>query len=163
MSLTPARLKELLHYDPETGEFVWLVHRQCKRKGSQAGTTEAQGYRVIKIDGKSYKAHRLVWLYMTGGWPQDEVDHENMDRVDNRLSNLRPATHSQNQANAKLQKNNKSGAKGVWWNEKRQRWRACIGHRGKIISLGDHKNIDDAADAYENAATKIFGEYARVS
>ena len=99
--LTVERLRELLSYDPATGKFLWRVGRQCMRAGAVAGATEVQGYRVIKIDGKIYKAHRLAWLYVTGEWPPEEIDHKNTDPQDNVWSNLRLATHSQNQANAK--------------------------------------------------------------
>ena len=163
MSLTQARLKELLHYDQGTGKFTWLVGRLCIRKGSIAGTTDIQGYRVVKIDGKSYKAHRLAWLYMVGGWPLDEIDHINTDRADNRWVNLRAATHGQNQANSRVQKNNTSGYKGVAWAKRQRRWRAQIRTNNKTKNLGYFKDISVAAAKYAEAAENTFGKFARTT
>lgn len=161
-TLTQARLKERLKYDPETGVFTWAASPHGRHPvGSIAGTIDAQGYQAIKIDRKTYKAHRLAWLFMTGEWPQDEMDHKDTVRLNNAWANLRAATHSQNQANSKRPKNNTSGVKGVWWHKKRQRWRAAIGRNGKTYSLGDFKSISAAKEAYAKAASAAFGEFAR--
>jgi hypothetical protein len=112
--ITQARLKEVLHYSPDTGEFVWLTNPRNQRKvGKLAGSVTADGYATIGIDGFYYKAHRLAHLYMTGILPTDYIDHINGYRNDNRWDNLRNATRQQNQHNSGKAVNNTSGFKGV--------------------------------------------------
>jgi hypothetical protein len=97
-ALTQARLKELLHYDPESGAITWASRPSSRVKvGMLAGKVHpTQGYRQVRADKSLYYAHRLAWLYMTGEWPAADVDHINHVRDDNRWSNLRGATRSQN-------------------------------------------------------------------
>lgn len=107
--------------------------------------------------------HRLVWLYVHGHMPQ-QIDHINGDRSDNRLCNLREATQSLNNANSARRSNNTSGSKGVCWNSKRNCWQAHIKPPGqKRVYLGRFDKFEDAAAAYERAATVYFGEYARAA
>lgn len=115
MSLTQLRLKELLHYDPVTGHFTWIVANSNRAPaGTPAGRTgNSHGYCPIGIDGKRYRAHRLAWLYMTGEWPPEHIDHINGVRSDNRWHNLRAATLKENNRNMGLQRNNAAGYKGV--------------------------------------------------
>jgi len=91
----------------------------------------------------------------------EEVDHINGDRLDNRRENLRVATHSQNAANAGRQRNNKSGFKGVHWRKQNQRWITYIKHNGKMNYIGAFDTPEAAHEAYREAATKFFGEFAR--
>ena len=113
--LTADRLRELLNYDPDTGVFTYRVTRAPRfRPGDMAGHVDVHGYRVIGLDLRIYKAHRLAGLYMTGEWPKHEVDHKNLDKADNRWVNLRPATHGQNRQNIGALKNNWTGCKGVY-------------------------------------------------
>jgi HNH endonuclease len=93
--ITRTRLKEFLHYDPETGVFTWLV-KPCRNilAGSIAGNVMNEGYVMVKIDRKNYKAHRLAWLYVHGTFPPDQLDHINRGRADNRLCNLRLSTQA---------------------------------------------------------------------
>lgn len=99
MILTAERLRELLTYDPETGEFRWRYTRGCRARGQIAGTVTCLGYLTIAIDGRKYKAHRLAWLHVHGEWPYPEIDHINRIKLDNRLVNLRRATRAENNAN----------------------------------------------------------------
>jgi hypothetical protein len=100
--LTAERLRELLHYDPDTGVFTWLrVKGRRVRVGALSGKANGGGYFQIGVDGRIYYAHRLAWLYVHGEWPVASIDHVNCDRCDNRLANLRPATKAQNAANAR--------------------------------------------------------------
>jgi HNH endonuclease len=162
MTITADRLRELLYYDPATGIFRWRVRmgqRGCV--GAVAGSREAKGYWRIKIDGKPHKAHRLAWLYIHGVWPSDQIDHRNGDRADNRLSNLRPASNGQNQANVRRQSNNVSGLKGVRWHRANQNWNARITVNRKSIFLGRFATAAEAHSAYCSAAERLFGEFAR--
>jgi hypothetical protein len=112
--LTAARLRELLHYDPETGAWTRLVstsnHRA--RVGDNAGGVTGT-YVKIRVDVRQYPAHRLAWLYMTGAWPKHEIDHINGDRLDNRWCNLRPANDAEQARNKRTAVNNEAGYKGV--------------------------------------------------
>src|SRR5437879_5605760 len=110
--LTAERLKELLTYDPETGEFRWKVAPNGRvRVGDIAGCVSSRGYILIGIDGALYRAHRLAFLFMTGAFPEPQVDHSNRDKADNRWLKLREANNSQNNANKPAQSNNTSGYK----------------------------------------------------
>src|ERR1035437_5724966 len=100
MTLTQEKLKELLHYDPETGLFTWKNTRHNAVKiGAIAGYWRKDGYVGIYVLGHHYLAHRIAWLYMTCEWPEFEIDHENRKYSDNRWKNLREATHLQNMHN----------------------------------------------------------------
>jgi len=146
--ITQERLKELLHYDPDTGIFTWRVGRGGMRVGDKAGgiTTTATGksYIVIGIDGKDYKAHRLSWLFIHGKFPSGQIDHENGNGLDNRLVNLRDVTPSENQKNARLRSNNTSGTCGVYWYKPYRKWKALIQVNSKSKHLGYFEDIQDA-------------------
>src|SRR5262249_19641036 len=109
--LTASRLRALLHYDPSTGMFTWLVdgRGRDRRKGARAGTINGNGYRQICIDGAIHLCGRLAVLWRTGRWPSELVDHHNRVKDDDRWSNLRDADYSQNGANSLARK----GCKGV--------------------------------------------------
>jgi hypothetical protein len=154
-SLTAERLREVLHYEPETGVFTWRLRRGCRAKGSIAGATHHSGYWRIRVDEVLYNAHRLAWLYMTGEWPAEELDHINRDNADNRWANLREATRSQNGANTI--RPNPSGFRGV--KKIRGRWRATIMVQKRGIFLGYYSTPEEAHAAYTNAARTYFGNY----
>jgi hypothetical protein len=161
--LTAERLRSLLDYNPLTGLFTRLVRTaNCTKVGEVVGTVDAQGYIGIKIYGRRYKAHRLAWLYQTGKWPEDQVDHENLNRSDNKWSNLREATRSQNMHNTPVQKNNKLGLKGVR-SEKGGKFTARITINRMTRSLGTFTTVELAAAAYAKAANENFKEFARVA
>lgn len=92
-----------------------------------------------------------------------DVDHINGDGLDNRRSNLRLATRSENMGNRPMQANNSSGFKGVTWNKKLNKWQAQIKGRGRSITLGCFDNLEEAALIYDEAARKYFGEFARLN
>lgn len=152
--LTADRLRELLHYDPETGVFTWLVHRQRHRAGDVAGSKHSMGYIEMGVCGASYLAHRLAWLYMTGSWPAGDVDHKNGQRSDNRFDNLRDVTKSVNLQNRQgATANNKSGLLGVSKSiAKCGRWFARIqDSTGKQKGLGSFGTPEEAHAAYLDA------------
>jgi len=152
-------LKELLEYDPETGVWTWLVSRNgTKGIGSVAGYIQ-QGYRRIKINGKDYRAARLAHLYMTGEWPENEIDHENRIKDDDRWENLRPATRLENNRNQGIRKDNTSGHKGVYWHKQRKKWVAQIVVNRKKIHLGYFDNLEEAVQCRKKAELKYFGEF----
>jgi HNH endonuclease/AP2 domain len=162
-ALTVERLKEVLHYDPETGVFTWVVKPSKRiRAGSVAGSLK-EGYQRITIAGVDYRGHRLAWLYMTGEWPALEIDHRDTNKSNNRWDNLRLATRAQNAANVKSFKHNTSGIKGVSFDTHKQRWRACINRKGKKSHVGWFTRKEDAAAAYAAAAREHHGDFARVA
>jgi len=150
--LTQERLKELLGYDPETGVFTWRVNRTAGlKKGDVAGAIDSEGYRLLCLDKRYYKAHRAAWLYMTGEWPAHSIDHIDRNPSNNRFSNLRVATTAQNGMNRRLDARNASGVTGVSWCKNSKKWRADIGENGKLVRLGRFDSLA-AATAARKAA-----------
>lgn len=154
--LTPDRLRNLLRYDPITGLFMWLVSRGRKAKaGQQAGIINDEGYVAIKIDGVTYKGHRLAFFYVNGAWPDPEADHENGIRHDNRWTNLREATHAENMQNIAMPSTNTSGHIGVCWHVLRKKWQVSIRVDGVLHHVGYFMLFDDAVDAYKAARLRL--------
>jgi HNH endonuclease len=159
--LTAERMRELLDYDVETGVFVWKVDRSRTKCGAVAGVLNDKGYRLIGVDDHVYLAHRLAWLHVYGCWPPVEIDHINGFRSDNRLSNLREATRSENRINAKRKNTNTSGFKGVWRPAGRRKWYANIQIKNSRVYLGSFNTREEAYAAYCVAAAELHGEFAR--
>lgn len=160
-TLTPPRLRALFHYDPDTGVFTRRVRTANSTKmGEEAGSLTG-GYRLISVDNNIYRAHQLAWLYIYGQWPRFNLDHINGIGEDNRITNLREATFSQNNANARIRKDNIPRLKGASWHAVSGRWRATIIKDRKQISLGLYKTPEQAHEAYYRAAKELFGEFAR--
>ena len=146
--ISQSRLKELLNYDPSTGDFTWLVRTSNRIKvGDVAGSIAGNGYRYIMIDGSNYLSHRLVFLYMNGKVPVNCVDHKFGDRSDNRWDFIRQATNKQNSRNQKIGSRNKSGVIGVFLDENKNRWLASIWVNGKSKHIGCFIDFDDAVSA----------------
>ena len=143
--LTQERLRELLHYNPETGVFTNLVTRtyNCK-KDDIIGHVHTSGHIRTQLCGKFYYAHRLAWMYIYGYMPENEIDHINRDRADNRIKNLREVTRQCNSRNGSVRINNKSGVTGVFWSKREEKWQAKITVDFISIDLGQFKNIEDA-------------------
>lgn len=159
--ITQDRLKELLRYDPETGFFTWVAPTNSRlSKGSIAGHKQKDGYIVIKLDGKSYRAHRLAFLYIDGIFPEVWVDHINGSRNDNRFSNFRKASISENMFNAGLAKTNKSGIKGVYCNANEGKWKAQIRANGSVHHIGTFTDIQEASAAVSKYRAMLHGEFA---
>lgn len=160
--LTIERLKQKLIYNAETGEFTWRKGRGPVKAGSIAGRPHNKGYLRISVDYKDYLAHRLAWLYVHGEWPQDEIDHINGIKTDNRLCNLRQANREGNCRNVPVHKRNKLGIKGVSMRtDCKKPFSARIMVSGKVILLGRFDTPEDAKAAYDLAAIKYFGEFSR--
>lgn len=150
--LTQEKLKELLHYCPDTGVFTWRVAASKRvRVGEVAGSFNTLGYARIAVNGKLYGSHRLAWLYMHGEFPTDHIDHINRVPGDNRLCNLRAATQSENMQNKSQYRNNKSGHIGVSWKKSAKKWMAWIDVNCKTIYLGYFTDISEAIAARKAA------------
>ena len=138
------QLLENLHYDPETGVFTWIKQKSYSTQiGSIAGTKLKDGYIRIKFNSRPYFAHRLAWFYIYKEFPIKGLDHVNRNREDNRLSNLREASISENNQNR--------NSKGYYWYGARNMWRSKIVVYDKVIYLGFFKTEEEARAAYLKA------------
>ena len=162
MELTAKKLRSVLDYNPSTGIFRWKV-AYTRKVGTVAGYINDNGYRVICIFSKDYRASNLAFLWMVGKLPIVDVDHKNRKKFDDRWKNLRLATRSQNMANSKYDDSRKvkKAPKGVCWDSYHQKFRAGIMINYKRIHLGFFDTPSRAQDAYITAAQKYFGEFAR--
>lgn len=153
--LTAKRLRYLLRYDKKTGRMYWRQYRQRVQRHAEAGCKEnSDGYWQIRVDGVLYYRSRLAYLYVTGSWPADQIDHINRNRCDDRWCNLRPVTRRQNQQN----RTKASGLPpGVSWHKRSERFHAHIGIAGKKKHLGCFDSPREAAQAYK-AAVESLGE-----
>lgn len=155
-------LKEYLAYDPGAGVFRWRKVTSFRVKvGALAGCRRRNGYVVVCLDQVFYYAHQLVWLFETGSWPEEDIDHANRNKSDNRFVNLRAATRTQNNGNQGLSSRNTSGIKGVSWNKAVSKWCAQIGRKGQRHLVEFYASKEQAAAAYERMAQEYFGEFAR--
>lgn len=165
MELTAQELRELLHYDPETGVFTNRVQRNYNAPaGAVAGAIDkCAGYRQIRIKGRIYRAHRLAWIYVHGQWPTADIDHYNGVLDDNRISNLRDVSQSVNMQNRQnARRSGSSGEIGVHWVKQRNKWSAQISINGKSTYLGYYVTKEEARAAYR-AAKKIHHPTSRIA
>lgn len=173
-------VREFLDYDPAAGTFIWRARlprhflgegrfsalAECnlwngRQAGKSAGSVTSSGYLQIKTNRHGHHlAHRLAWLYMTGRWPIMQIDHIDGNRLNNKWSNLREASQSQNSANATARPSS-SGYRGVSWYKTKNCWRAHIKAQGKGIHLGYFSDPKKAAEAYREAAKKYHGDFTR--
>jgi hypothetical protein len=158
--LTHEYLKEHLHYSVITGKFYWLESASKRIKTNDvAGNLTCKDYRRIRINGSNYFAHRLAWFWVTGEWPEKQIDHKNRIRDDNYWLNIREATQSQNNYNKGISPTNSSGFKGVYWYKTYQKWRANIRINGKKKHLGYFDSPELAHKAYVKAGKEHHGEF----
>lgn len=149
-------LKEKISYSPDTGHFTWLINVPKRKSGDIAGHVDSDGYREICVHGKKYWAHRLAWLFFYGEMPQENIDHINGNRDDNRIINLRLASVALNNQNRRsAQANNKTGLLGVCWHKKTNKFRAQIKLNGKKIHIGLYSTKELAYAAYVETKRKI--------
>lgn len=178
-TLTADEVRKIFNYDPITGHLTWKnrpnqskqwnARYSGKRAGSIASNRKRNPennrkntkifYRIVSINGKTYRENRIIYLLMMGHFPFQILDHKNQNSLDNRWSNLRPASHAQNAANRRLHKNNKSGYKGVS-QRPNGRFQAQIMVHSKLIYLGIFDTPQLAHAAYNEAAKKHFKEFA---
>lgn len=151
-NITAERLREVLSYDPDSGVFMWRKTGKGHRKNLIAGSLCRDGYVTIYVDDTSFLAHRLAWLYTNGEWPSIEIDHVNNVRSDNRISNLRLATRSENLQNQrKAHADSASKILGVYWHKQKKKWHSVITINKKSKWLGYFDSQEDAINAYQNA------------
>lgn len=166
-NLTADYVRQILEYNPENGVFYWkrrygvMESWNVQNAGKSTGWANSNGYLIITIAGKRYRAHRLAWVWMTGEWPEFDIDHIDRNRTDNRWCNLREATRSENHANRRMQHNNKLGFKGVHIHRETGKYRAQIRIKGKSKHIGLFRTAEEAHAAYIAEAKVLYGEFAR--
>ena len=163
---TQDEIRELLHYDKETGLFWWKKSGPGRCTSTPAGTIQksgsSKGYVKITIRGKRHRAHALAWLYVHGSYPP-LIDHKDGNPSNNAIDNLRPTTQSMNAGNSRLSSRNTSGHKGVSWDKERKKWMACIRtEHGTHRTIGRFDDKLKASDAYRKAALERFGDFSRL-
>lgn len=152
--LTQKLLKTHTHYDQTTGIMTWIKPFKGRVVGEIATKLSSNGYLVVYLFGETHRAHRLAWLYVYGEFPENQIDHINGNRLDNRICNLRDVTSSGNAQNQRLpSKNNTSGYLGVSMNGKS--YIAQITVNGKGVLIGRYKYAKNASKAYINAKRKL--------
>jgi len=164
MTLTAARLREVLNYDSLTGEFTYRIKRRKCLAGSRAGCVDRAngGYHRIRLDYRMYLGHRLAWLHVHGEWP-GMIDHIDGNPSNNAIANLREATPAENNRNKRVARSKPGGIKGVYFIEKTGLWAAGITVDGVFHYLGHHETAEAARAAYNEAATRLHGEFARAA
>jgi hypothetical protein len=161
MILTAQKVREILHYDPDTGVWTWL--RPPAKNilvGSVAGTISVHGYRIITFQGVKYRSGRLAWLYMTGEWPVEEIDHDNRDKTDDRWCNLLDKSRSNNALNRDLQVNNFSGTRGIHFDTARGLWQVQVKKDNVSHFGGRYDDYNEAVIARDELASKLHGSFA---
>lgn len=154
--LTQNELKSILHYNPETGLFTWLISNSKRVKVGDVAGSLSNGYVLICFNKKNYLGHRLAWLYMMGAWPKDQIDHVNGIKNDNHWCNVREATVEENQQNRKnAKKNSASSLLGVSWHKKANKWQVYISANKKSKYLGLFENKQEAYEAYLDKKREI--------
>jgi len=154
----PKALRNIMRYDPDTGKLFWRERSDRPRQwnsrwaGKEAFTANrGDGYRCGRINGKTFFAHRVIWAIVHGHWPEQDIDHINGIRNDNRLSNLRSVSRSENMKNKMRPPSNTSGFIGVTWNKKTGKWQAQIQVDGRSKTLGNFSDKSDAVKARRKA------------
>ena len=155
------RLKQVIEYNPDTGVFVWkLSTGRRARVGETTGEANPPNYGRIQIDGTRYVSSRLAWLYVYGEYPKVLIDHINTDITDNRITNLRLATSSDNTKNANVRKESKTGVKGVTYSTSSiGKFEARIGHGGKNYYLGIFSTVQEAKEVLDKKRQELHGEF----
>jgi len=159
---TYERISELLRYEPESGRFYWRKDRGKASMGDEAGvidtdTGNAPDYIRIGVDYKLRLAHRLAYLLMTGYWPPEQIDHLDGDGTNNCWENIRAVSDIGNKRNYRLQANNSSGFRGIYWNKKACKWHVQIKNNGHAYHRGMFTNLDDAIQARLDAEIELWG------
>lgn len=146
-------------FEYKDGKLFWKVTRGAIKSGWEAGTDHGSGYKVVMLNGKSHRVHRIIFA-MHHGYLPEEVDHINGNKSDNRVENLRAATTSQNGMNKGVSSANRSGVKGVSWNKNDRQWKARVCVSGVEKYIGGFKDKNSAEAAVISARNQLHGEFA---
>lgn len=152
-------LRKILDYDKDTGVFTRKQSSHRNYVGKRAGTLHHTGYRFIRLSGKVYAEHRLAWLYVHGEILGDVIDHIDGNKSNNKISNLRCATRSDNNCNALRRKDNSSGIKGINWHKVTNKWMCRVQHDGDRVILGYFNSIEEANEVLIEYRETVHGEF----
>ena len=160
------KARELLNYNPNTGELTWKESTKGRghvhKKGDLVGCINGNGYYTTSVTlykkSKALQCHRIAWFIYYGYLPNN-IDHINMDRVDNKIANLRDCTNQENMMNRKSFRGSSSKYKGVSFHKRDKKWTAQIRFKGKLRHLGYFDLEADAHKAYERASKEMFGDF----
>jgi hypothetical protein len=157
------KMREFISYDPDSGVMTWkkVLSNRTKPGALCGANIDSKGYGRVCFDGKQYRAHRVVWALFYGEAPDQQIDHINGNRLDNRIANLRLASNAQNSRNCRLSKNNTSGITGVVFHKGTKKWLAQIMLNRQRIYLGLYDTIEMAAAVRKKAETQYFGQFAK--
>lgn len=162
--LTAETARKLLSYDVTTGILTWKIDRKGgARAGQIAGHKTKEGYINVCVERVLYAAHQVIWLIVYGEWPEGILDHRDGDKSNNRIENLRQATHAENSRNQNLSRRSTSGVRGVVWNKAVRKWQAQIQIDGRTRYLGVFSEKSKAAEARASAERELFGDFGRFS
>lgn len=153
-------LREYFHYDPESGDLTWIKPRQRVKVGQKVSSYD-RGYLRVCFQRRKLWAHRVAFAIYHGRWPTTEIDHIDGNPSNNRISNLREATHAENMRNRKIHSTNVSGVSGVSWHKSARKWQVHIGTSNGRKNLGLFDNLADAAETRRQAEQTYFGEFTR--
>lgn len=167
--MTPEYLRSILRYDAATGNLYWRERVDvpgfwnARYSGKLAGSVNSAGYICLRIGNVNHQAHRIIWAMENGGAVPQFLDHINGFRTDNRIYNLRPASKAENNRNACVRVDSKTGVKGVSWGVREKKWRARIKICGKTKTIGYFKSIEEASAAYQKFAALHHKDFARTA
>ena len=149
--------RKYFHADLDQGRLFWAVRKSRVTPGQEAGTIVTGGYRRVLIDKKSYAVHKILWWFATGTWPE-YLDHINLCKSDNRLSNLRVVTHSENCLNKPLQQNNSSGYKGIHFRKSTGKWVLQMRRKGRESIRESFYSLQQAVDRKRELELDFYGQ-----
>ena len=168
-------LRECVRYDQETGVLTWLIRPlhhfknahgmntfNAKYSGKRSGSLMNGQYMIIRLGGKHYLSHRVIWKLMTGADPVLPIDHKDGNKQNNSWGNLRQATKQENAFNQGTSRRNKTGFKGVSFDKERGKFYSCIRANGRTMSLGRFDSAESAYQAYQIAARRFHGDFANL-
>lgn len=148
--VTQTRLHELFSYDPDTGVLRWKQTGRGRKKGNKAGSVGSHGYLAVSVDSKKYLNHRIIWLWMIGSWPEEQIDHIDKDRLNNKWMNLRDVSASTNMFNRDDLPSG-SGEKFIYWQNHKKPWKVIVTQgRGCTSNLGSFKTKEEAVEIRNN-------------
>lgn len=161
--ITREYLLETFNYDPNIGVLYWKVSRSNRVKiGDPVSYINNKGYLSVRLLGRQYLVHRLVWFLENKEWPE-RLDHKDGNRLNNQIDNLRTATSSQNNANRVKKSGATSTYKGVYWHKQRRKWHVQLSLNKKSISCGLFESEEEAALAYNLKALELHGEFTKLN
>ena len=157
--ITHKELLERLYYDKDTGVFTWVDagprHKRLNESEASPNSYDKDGYKFLKINGRSYRRSRLAWFYVYGIWPK-VVDHIDHNITNDAIENLRDVSYAENSQNqVAAHKDSSHGYFGVRYNAIKKRWQARIQINGKRISLGGFNTPQEAHDEYLTAKREL--------